>query len=253
MIIFRYDKTFDGLLTSVFDAYSRHTFPEQLLSESETLPLFVNDLYHVITQREKSSRVFKGLQKKLSREAFHIIIYAWLSEIDKIDELIFKFILRIFDNEKSIETDLADRNILELKKIADKVNHEKHYLQQFTRFQKMQDNIYFAPVVPLYNALPLSLEYFKERFADQKWVIYDMKRKYGYFYDLKDISEIFIEDDKNFTDGKLNENLYDEKERLFQDLWKNYFKHITIKERINPKLHRQNLPRRFWKYLTEKQ
>ena len=28
MIIFVYDKTFEGLLTAVFDAYSRRTFPD---------------------------------------------------------------------------------------------------------------------------------------------------------------------------------------------------------------------------------
>ena len=36
-------------------------------------------------------------------------------------------------------------------------------------------------------------------------------------------------------------------------LWKEYFNAINIKERNNPKLHRQNLPVRYWKYLTEKQ
>jgi len=36
-------------------------------------------------------------------------------------------------------------------------------------------------------------------------------------------------------------------------MWKEYFKTIAIKERINPKLHRQHLPVRFWKYMTEKQ
>lgn len=42
-------------------------------------------------------------------------------------------------------------------------------------------------------------------------------------------------------------------EKVFQELWKAYFKSTTIKERRNPKLHRQNLPVRFWKYLIEKQ
>ena len=32
MIIFVYDKTFEGLLTAVFDAYSRRTFPDLLLA-----------------------------------------------------------------------------------------------------------------------------------------------------------------------------------------------------------------------------
>ena len=35
MIIFVYDKTFEGLLTAVFDAYSRRTFPDLLVTEGE--------------------------------------------------------------------------------------------------------------------------------------------------------------------------------------------------------------------------
>jgi hypothetical protein len=42
-------------------------------------------------------------------------------------------------------------------------------------------------------------------------------------------------------------------EEMFQELWKGYFKAMTIKERINPRLQRQHMPKRFWKYLTEKQ
>ena len=31
MVIFFYDKTFEGLLTAVFDAYNRKTFPQRLM------------------------------------------------------------------------------------------------------------------------------------------------------------------------------------------------------------------------------
>jgi probable DNA metabolism protein len=80
-----------------------------------------------------------------------------------------------------------------------------------------------------------------------------VKRNYGYYYDLKTVTEITLEMKENFLNGKLDERLMAEDEKLFQELWKGYFSSMTIKERINPKLHRQNLPRRFWKYLTEKQ
>ncbi|WP_302587710.1 DUF4130 domain-containing protein, partial [Paraprevotella clara] len=32
-----------------------------------------------------------------------------------------------------------------------------------------------------------------------------------------------------------------------------YFKAICIKERLNPRKHRKDMPVRYWKYLTEKQ
>ena len=35
MTVFVYDKTFEGLLTAVFDAYSRRSFPDLLLAEAE--------------------------------------------------------------------------------------------------------------------------------------------------------------------------------------------------------------------------
>lgn len=37
----------------------------------------------------------------------------------------------------------------------------------------------------------------------------------------------------------------------WQKLWNVYFKSIEIRERSNPRLQRQHLPVRYWKYLTE--
>lgn len=47
MNVYIYDKTFDGLLTAVFDAYFRKTFPDFLLSEGDALPLFYDELHTV--------------------------------------------------------------------------------------------------------------------------------------------------------------------------------------------------------------
>ena len=40
MTVFVYDKTFEGLLTAVFDAYSRRGFPDRGLAEGELFPCF---------------------------------------------------------------------------------------------------------------------------------------------------------------------------------------------------------------------
>lgn len=252
MIVFRYDKTFDGLLSAVFDAYNRKSFPSKLLSESEIAPLFVNETHNVVTQKENSTRVWNALQKKLSKSSIGIIIHVWLSELASSDELIFKYICKVFDNKESIETNFADDDVLKMTDIAKKVSKERLAVIQFVRFQKAADGIFFAPISPNHNVLPLTTDHFKDRFADQKWVVYDMKRKYGYYYDLQSVSEISLNED-NFLDGKLNQETMDENEKLFQELWRNYYKSICIKERINPKLHRQHMPQRFWKYMPEKQ
>ncbi len=249
MIVFHYDKTLEGLMTALFDAYNRKSFPDLLLGIQEQEPLFVDESYTVITQDESSKRVWKGLEKKLRANTLNMITYVWLSELPESDMLIFRYVRKVFDSPISFETNFADEDVLQMQKIALKVSREKQRVIEFVRFQKAADDIFFAPISPEHNCLPLTLDHF----ADQKWVIYDTQRNYGYYYDMKKVTEMTLDNTDLFPDGKLNEDLMATDQKLFQDLWRGYFKAMTIKERINPKLHRQHLPRRFWKYLTEKQ
>ena len=253
MIVFFYDKTFEGLLTAIFDAYSRKVFPDTLLEVGDVAPLFMEDDYTVITNDEKSGRVWTSLQQKMSKGAQNMLTYAWLSEEEGSDDLLFRFIRKTFDSKISIETNFGDDDVLKLHQLAKKVSHEEHYLKEFVRFQKAADDIFFAPVSPRYNALPLAIPHFKDRFSDQKWVIYDVKRRYGFYFDLDTVVEMTLDNDEHLLSGKLDEKMMAEDEKIFQELWKGYFKSMTIKERINLKLQRQHMPKRFWKYLTEKQ
>lgn len=253
MTVFRYDKTFEGLLSAVFDAYVRKEFPQTLISEGEAQPMFAESIHTVYSDREKADRVWSSLQSKISKQAGNMLLHVWLSEEKGSDELLLRFIRKAFDTPHSIAENFADPDVLEIKQLAMKVSREAEHVRQFVRFQKGTDGTYFAPVAPKYNALPIAIRYFKDRFADQKWLIYDTKRHYGYYYDLEKAVEVTMEEDAHLLDGKLSEELLDRDEKLFQQMWKSYFKAMTIKERINPKLHRQHMPQRFWKYLTEKQ
>mgnify|MGYP000413349691 FL=1 len=250
MNIFLYDHTFEGLLTSVFEAYSRRTFPDALLLEGEPLPLFYDGLFTVVTDEEKAGRVWRGLQKKVSSSALGCLTQSWLSELPEVGILIFRYIRKAIDAPRSIETNFADPDVLRLAQIWKKVDGE------FVRFQKAADGTFFAAFEPQYNALPLTVQHFKDRFASQKWIIYDMKRRYGFYYDLQEVTLISFDDDSreaHLITGMLDESLMDKDEKLFQQLWKTYFKAICIKERMNPRKHKQDMPVRYWKYLTEKQ
>ena len=253
MHYFSYDKTFEGLLSVVFDAYNRKTFPDGLLSEYDAVPLF-SDVHRIVTDEAKSKRVWDGLRKKISKEARYMLSVVFLSELPGIDEMLFRYIKKAFDAPKSIETDFADSDVLETSKIYRKVSREAERMRMFVRFQKAaDDNLFFAPIEPQYNVMPLIIEHFKDRFADQKWIIYDQKRKYGIYYDLHTVTEIRFENPTfNTLTGQLDAKLMHEDELMFQTYWKGYFKALCIKERLNPSLHVKLLPKRFWKYLPEK-
>ena len=252
MFYFLYDNTFEGLLTSVFDAFFRKQFPEKIVVKGTQLPLF-SESFTVVTDTEKAERVLAALHKKLSKSAVQMLFVCYLSEMEEVPTLIFNYIRKALVSEKSIELNFADPDVLELSKIYKKVQREAERMRQFVRFQKTADGIFFAVVEPLHNVLPINSDHFEDRFADQQWIIYDLKRKYGLYYNLEKTEIVHFENPAiSFQTGRLSPEKLDEYELAFQQLWKDYFKSAAIKERINPKLQRQHMPKRFWKYLTEK-
>lgn len=253
MLIYTYDKSFDGLLSCVFESYNRKEIPEQIQAYQEILPLFSEKL-RIITDTDKSDRVYNGLKRKISFTALRMLYVCFLSEINTIEMTIFRYIRKAFENEKSIEMNFADPDVLSLSQIYKKVQKEEERMRQFVRFQKTTDGIFFAYIEPKYNVLPLTIDFFKDRFADQAWILYDAKRKYGFYYDLNQVEEVNFENlDVCPETGRLPLNKMDEKEQYFQIMWKDYLKSVTIQERKNLKLQRQHMPKRIWKFLTEKQ
>jgi probable DNA metabolism protein len=251
MRYFTYDNTFDGLLTCVFDAFNRKEFPDYIAGESVQLPMFTES-FRVITDEVKADRVLKALREKISKSALDMLFINYLSELEGIEIILFRYIRKALTSEISIEMNFADSDVLELSKIYKKVTREEERMRQFVRFRKTIDGIFFAVIDPLYNVLPLSAHFFQNRFADQPWVIYDARRKYGLYYDLKTVETVRFEHlNVSLETGELTAEKLDDYELAFQDLWKDYLKATTIRERRNLKLQRQHMPKRFWKYLTE--
>jgi probable DNA metabolism protein len=252
MRYFIYDQTFDGLLTCVFDAFNRREFPEKIVGEDVQLPLFAES-FRVITDETKAGRVLKALKKKISPSALNMLFIDSLSELEGIEIILFRYIQKALTSESCIEMNFADPNVLELSKIYKKVTREEERMRQFVRFRKTVDGVFFAMIDPVYNVLPLSARFFQDRFADQAWIIYDVRRKYGLYYDLKTVEPVHFDRlNVSLETGRLSAEKLDGYELAFQNLWKDYLKAITIRERKNLKLQRQFMPKRFWKYLAEK-
>lgn len=253
MLIYFYDGTFAGLLTCIFECYNLKQFPDAIYAPGKvSSDIFAKEVI-IETDTAKSERVWKGIQPKLSPRNRQLLYYAFLSEAEGIEMSILKFARRLFAGQPSVETDLGDDNVLQVIQSARKVKKEAMRMLQFVRFQQTKEGFYFCGIEPLYDVLPLVLNHFKSRFADQKWLLYDLRRNYGAWYDLKTVEEVELSTGEiNRQTGRVSENVLDEGDAFYQTLWKSYFEHINIKERKNLKLQRQHMPRRFWRYLTEK-
>ena len=253
MNIFSFDNTFEGLLTLVFECYQKACFPDEILCGEGSQPVLFSSTIHIQTDEKKAERVWKGIVSHSSKENAHRIYRVFLSELAHAPMLLVKYICLVINSRKNEETNFSEPIVVEINKLHQKVCKEAHRVQMFVRFQKTIEGSYYASFAPMYDVLPLCIPHFQDRYADQPWIIYDLKRNYGFWYDLKNIARVTFDDLKvNTQNGQLHASLLAEDEKHFQQLWKQYYHSICITERKNDKAHRQLMPQRFWKYLPEK-
>lgn len=251
MITLLYDGSFDGLLTAVFEVFEYRYSAVEIVNRAHFQEkIFSTEIHDVITQKEKSERVLKKLESNLGKSGIQQLIMVYLSEDAALEHLILSAIQQSIKNPNlNILQNYADNAILKISKICKSVSRERHRMTAFVRFEKMKDEVYFAKIDPDYNVLPLIRNHFKNRYQDQQWIIYDLRRNYGLFYNLKDCD--FIYPEEKFKLNNYSEN-FSQEETKYQQLWQRYFTKTNIVERKNTKLHMQHVPKRYWKYLTEK-
>ncbi|WP_312075470.1 TIGR03915 family putative DNA repair protein [Chryseobacterium sp.] len=246
-----YDGSFDGLLTAIFEIFEYKYKDVQIVNrEKFQQENMFAEIHEVITQNEKSERVLKKIEDNIGKSGIHELLKVFLSEEDDLEHLIFSAIKQSIQHpNENILQNYADNDILRISKISKSISRERHRMTAFVRFEKMQDGVFFAKIDPDFNVLPLIRNHFKNRYQDQKWMIYDLKRHYGILYNLENCDFFYPEEKLDLN--KYQEKFHDE-ENQYQKLWQRYFFKTNIKERKNTKLHLQHVPKRYWKYLTEK-
>ncbi|MCC8359861.1 TIGR03915 family putative DNA repair protein [Salinimicrobium sediminilitoris] len=248
-----YDGTMEGFLCCLFTAY------EEKLKVVDINPpgaqagqqLFTASR-EVITEPDKAKRVWTSLKKKASPAGLRDLKWTFLSEIPGMEMHMYSMIRYILAENVPVDRDFSHPAVLKVSQAAKKVGREKHRMEAFVRFRLTKDEVYFAAIEPDFNVLPLIKSHFKNRYADQKWIIYDLKRNFGIAYDLSAVQFITLDLDPAIGLSGAPEAYFHSSEIAFQKLWDQYFTSTNIKSRANQKLHVQHLPKRYWKYLTEK-
>lgn len=250
-MIYIIDGSLEGLLSAVFEWFERK--PGKILLRHKTIyqPDAFAPSLHIHSNYKKADRVWRGLQERLSAEWMRKFYCTFLSELPEANYSLFEFACYVFSNAEGAENNYGNAHVLKLSQIATMVEREKHRMEAFVRFQHTAEGIFYCCIDPDFNVLPLIKNHFKNRYADQQWLIYDVRRHYGIYYDLEKVEEISFSpaDEKKLwrpEAGKLSVQ-----EDLYVTLWKNYFKSANIAARKNSKLHVRHVPKRYWKYLSE--
>lgn len=247
-----FDGTFEGLLSAIFETYRLKIKADRIIPEDKWQNNIFEEPTFVTTNEAWAKRVLIGIQKKCSKKTTSLLYQCFLSELPEIPMLIFDFVKKAMSSNIDITDNFGDDTVLKLHQIKKKIGREVHRMHAFVRFQRTKDDIYYSVIEPDFNVMPLLNDHFEKRYPAQKWLIYDSKRHYGIFYNKEKTDYITFEDDSRLRYKQLNENVLEESEPDYQILWKSYFDSVNIPERRNMKLHLQHVPKRYWKYLSEK-
>jgi probable DNA metabolism protein len=255
MIQIQYDGSMAGLLTAVFEVYERKAQQDARISSAQQLvPDAFAQRVEIPADFHKARRVWKGLERQLSAETLDQIWSCYLSELPEREDMILAFVRYVFDNPgRPVDQDFGHPAVLWIAQTARRVWREKHRMEAFVRFQELGDGLYYAVIDPDFDVLPLIAKHFRSRYANQRWLIYDSRRKKGLHYDptTELLSDVNLELREN-SSGQPASELLSETEGWYQQLWKDYFKSTGIDARKNPVLHLRHVPHRYWKNLIEK-
>ncbi|QOR74295.1 TIGR03915 family putative DNA repair protein [Cruoricaptor ignavus] len=247
-----YDGSFEGLLTAIFEVHEYKFRDLEIVAEAFPDENLFAEKHQVFTDVAKAKRIEAFVEKYSGSEGVRNLLRVFLSENENRERLIFFSVNYLIQEKVDIFSNYANEQIVEISNIVKSVGRETHRMKAFVRFRKLADDSYFAHIEPDFNVLPLIINHFKNRYSDQRWMIYDLRRNYGIYYDLNNVEFFFPTSEMRERLLKPSEFLHEE-EFAFENLWRNYFRSTNIRERKNPKLHLQHLPKRYWKYLTEKQ
>jgi probable DNA metabolism protein len=244
MICYIFDGSFEGLLTSIYEAYYCKDKPEEIIPEWQFKPTLLTEPVHIVTNLEKSTKVYEAIKKKISKSALKLIYHVYLSELEGSCTMIYNYVRLGFKLGSEVDLHLHKDCVLGMHNTEKKVTYECHRMLGFVRFKSI-DNMFYSAIEPDHNILGLIASHFASRLPDENWIIHDFKRDLAVFYNKKEwiVTELSKEKAEDFLIREENE--------LYETLWKEFYTTIAIQDRINPRLQKRMMPARYWKHLTE--
>lgn len=239
-IVYRYDGSFEGFLSCVFDSYVNKEYPTAFQNmEHPELTLF--PVRWIGTDIRHARRVLESLQK-IDPWAHELVVKGFLTCVPERESIIYRFIRALYDIGKPLLRQLSDDALLPLLKAVRHLDGEVHLLKGFVRFSDFE-GILVSEIRPKNRVLPLLRHHFCDRFYNETFIIYDRTHKQALVRQDGKTEFIPVDDFRMAAPSAA--------EAQYRRLWKRFYDTIEIRERHNPKLRQNHMPKRYWDTMTE--
>ena len=96
MVAYYYDKSFDGLLTAVFESFERRQVPDEIRGIGESAASLWSEPVSIVSDPVKADRVWHALIKSVSDTTANRLFRIHYSGMDEIILPLFSLIRKIF-------------------------------------------------------------------------------------------------------------------------------------------------------------
>lgn len=247
------EDSIEGIFTAVYDAWaSKHGHTNirieinGLVNGCSTFQLFAKYI-QVDSDFDKTEKVARSIKSKISNHAYEMVVRAVLSDCEDKGDAIYHFLVRGFAIGDKVTDYLSDSYVSRIFQMNRNVGNEVHFYLGFLRFHELVNGVMLAKFEPKNDIAGIVTPHFVDRFADENFIILDVKRAHAAIYSAG----------KQWVLMKLEEEQIEQldmlsgEEETIKQLWKSFFETIAIDERKNNKLQRNNVPLHYRKYMIE--
>lgn len=240
-----------GIFSAVYDAWKdgrdeenagimlRGTLEQQLFCE-----------YVEVEERpRKVIAVEKLIKKHLGHDAYWDIYHAVLSQAPEKGDAVLgtMFAARKIGDSTKIMEHLSHPKVRRVFELSRKVANEAHFFVEFIRFRELANGVMFSEITPKSQVLTCIADHFSDRFPLENWMVYDRTHHMFLVHQAKKQWVLVLDEEPD--EEMIGEVSAAQKE--YEQLWKVFFHSISIVERENPTLQKNNLPLHFRQNMLE--
>jgi len=240
-IAYLYDGSFEGFLCCVYESYYQKELPFLIFNHDETQETLY-PVKEIETDIFNAQKVEDSISSKISSEVLWLVRLCYFSNEENRELMILNFLRLGYKIGPTVTNMLTNDIVRAVVNTARTVSRESHFYKDFLRFSDYNGAL-VAIIEPKNFVLPMIVSHYCDRFPGEQFLIYDETHKHALVYQNGESAIIRLDD--------LELPKACEKEEKFRALWKQFYNTIAIESRINPKLRMGNMPKRYWKHLTE--
>lgn len=240
-LVYLYDGSLPGFYCCVYESINTKTMPAGISDGEEAQTIMFEDFF-IHTDERKAYRVKRSIADRISERSLDLIETVFLSCLPNKEMHMLRYLLLGYKVGRKIDDMLGHKEVAPLLAAEGHLFRESHLLTGFIRFSEY-DGILAATITPKNFVLPFIARHFVRRFNTERFIIYDKTHRHALIYQDGRAQVLRMD--------SINLPAPTETEKGYRELWKGFYKAITIEARENPKCRMTHMPKRYWENMTE--